>query len=167
MAGFPRFRSKKHAGLALGFRSGLEEKNAAHLKSLGVPVLFETLKIRYIIPASWHTYTPDFVLPNGIIVETKGRWLMADRAKMLFVKMQYPALDIRLVFQRGATPISQGAKTTCAEWASKHDMMWAEKLIPEAWTKEKGPLLRPEQVLANPPRGSKELLKMGRKELVL
>ncbi len=89
MVGFPRFRNKVHAGRALGFRSGLEEKNAAHIeKVLGVPALYETIKIRYAVPMSWHYYTPDFLLPNGVIVETKGRFLPADRAKHLLVREQ-------------------------------------------------------------------------------
>jgi hypothetical protein len=156
----PRFRNRNHAGLALGFRSGLEEKNAAHLKANGAPVLYESLLIPYIIPASWHTYTPDFPLSNGIIAETKGRWLAVDRAKMLFVKTQYPGLDIRLVFQRANTPISEGSKTTCAQWADKHGFKWAERLIPLEWLREPGPEERPEVVLRRGPMGLKELTTM-------
>ena len=32
------------------------------------------------------TYTPDFVLPNGVIIETKGRFVAADRRKHLEIK---------------------------------------------------------------------------------
>ena len=159
----PRFKSARHAAEALGFRSGLEEANAKHLERAAHPVLFETFKIKYAIPTSWHTYTPDFRLANGIIVETKGRWLMADRAKMLFVKMQYPDLDIRMVFSRGKTPISAGAKTTCAEWATKHGFPFAEKLIPLAWLKETGPKFTPEEALTRGPIGYQELLMDQRK----
>ena len=152
--GFPRYKNKAHAGLALGFRSGLEETNAAHItKVLKAPVLFETFSIRYAIPLSFHNYTPDFLLPNGIIVETKGLWKMEDRAKHLLVKVQYPELDIRIVFSRGKTPISPGAKTTCAEWATKHGFPWAEKLIPAEWAKEPGPKRKPHEVLKDGPRG--------------
>lgn len=158
MKGYPKFANKEAAGFALGFRSGLEEKNAAHLRRLQHPVLFETFKIRYIIPESVHTYTPDFRLKNGILVETKGRWLMQDRAKMLYVKLQYPELDIRLVFQRANTPISTGAKTTCADWAEKHGMKWAEKLIPISWIREPGPKCTPEEALKLGPVGYRELL---------
>lgn len=155
---FPRHANKEATGFALGFRSGLEEKNAAHLRRLQQPVLFETFKIRYVIPQSLHTYTPDFRLPNGILIETKGRWLMTDRAKMLYVKLQYPDLDVRLVFQRANTPISTGSKTTCAEWAEKHGMQWAEKLIPLTWIKEDGPKMSPEEALKRGPVGYQELL---------
>lgn len=100
-----------------------------------------------------HHYTPDFLLPNGIIVETKGLWVMQDRAKHLLVKAQYPELDIRLVFSRGKTPISPGAKTTCAEWAEKHGYRWHEKLIPIEWAKEAGPARHPSVVLKAGPLG--------------
>ncbi|MCW2317106.1 hypothetical protein M2322_002660 [Rhodoblastus acidophilus] len=159
----PRYRNAKHAGEVLGFRSGLEEANSKHLEKHGQPVLYETFKIRYAIPLSWHTYTPDFRLVNGILVETKGRWLMEDRAKMLFVKVQYPDLDIRLVFSRGKTPISTGAKTTCAEWAEKHGMKWAEKLIPLEWLREPGPKYSPEEALRRGPVGYQEIFEAQRK----
>ncbi len=158
-----RGTTKEQAGFRLGFRSGLEGRNAKHLEDLGVPVLFETFKIRYAIPTSLHWYTPDFRLPNGILVETKGRWLMNDRAKMLFVKVQYPDLDIRMVFDRAKAPISPGAKTTCGEWAEKHNMRWAEKLIPAEWTREPGPALTPEEALKRGPIGFQEILEVERR----
>ena len=46
-------------------------------------------------------YQPDFVLPNGIIVEAKGRLDVWDRRKMVAVKAARPELDIRFVFQNG------------------------------------------------------------------
>ena len=157
MAGFPRYRNAAHAGKVLGFKSGLEELNAAHIKNvLGQPVLYELLKIRYAIPLSFHTYHPDYELANGIIVETKGRFLREDRVKHLLVKAQYPDLDIRLVFTRAKTPISTGAKMTCGEWATKHGFKFAEKLIPEAWANEPGPKRKPREVIARGPLGYQE-----------
>lgn len=155
MLGRARFRNKAHAGQVLGFRSGLEEQNAEHIRStLKLPVLFETLKIRYAVPLSWHSYTPDFLLPNGIIVETKGLWQATDRAKHELVRAQYPELDIRLVFQRAKTPIAPGAKTTCAAWANAHGYTWAEKLIPAEWAKERGPKRHPLDVLKEGPKAN-------------
>jgi hypothetical protein len=40
------------AGLRHGFRSGLEEKNAKHIEAKGAPVVFEKVKIEYLIPAT-------------------------------------------------------------------------------------------------------------------
>ena len=117
MAGFPRFKNRAHAGLALGFDSGLEKKNAEHIeKTLGLPLFYETLKVRYVVPLSFHIYHPDFELPNGVIVETKGRFLAPDRAKQLLVQSQYPDLDIRFVFSSRNTKIAPGSKTTVSQW---------------------------------------------------
>ena len=58
------------------------------------------------------TYTPDFELPNGIIIESKGRFVAADRKKHLLVQKQHPELDIRFVFSNSKAKISKGSKTT-------------------------------------------------------
>jgi hypothetical protein len=127
----------KKVGLKYGFRSGLEEKVAAQLVQAGVPVVFEQLKLKYTTPATDHVYTPDFELPNGIIVETKGRFLPVDRKKHLLVKAQNPEKDIRFVFSNSKSKITKTSKTTYAAWCEKHGFQYADKLIPEAWPKEK------------------------------
>lgn len=158
-----RVNVNKAKGLQAGFRSGLEGANAKHLEALGEPVLYETFRIPYVIPQKVHHYTPDFRLSNGIIVETKGVWDATDRAKHLFIKLQYPGLDIRLVFSRGKSPINPGSATTCAAWADKHGFKWAEKLIPEAWLREPGPPVDPDVVLLAGPVGYQQILNMERK----
>lgn len=125
------------AGLRHGFRSGLEKENADRLEKLGVPFAFEKLKIKYVIPETVHTYSPDFVLlPNGIIVETKGLFEVKDRQKHVLIKQQWPTLDIRIVFQRPTDKIAKGSSTTYGQWATKNGIVWATKFIPDAWTKE-------------------------------
>lgn len=145
---WPRFKSAPQRALALGYRSGLELVNADHLAKLKVlPVKYEELKVPYTIPESEHTYTPDYELPNGIIVETKGRWLADDRKKMLLVRKRHPLLDIRMVFSSSKGKIAAGSKTTNAQFADKHGIKWAEKLIPVAWCKEPGPKVKPRDAL--------------------
>lgn len=153
-----RVNHSKAKGLQAGFRSGLEEKNAQHLERLGVPVEYETLRVPYVIPQKLHHYTPDFPLPNGIIVETKGIWDSTDRAKHLYVKLQYPELDIRLVFTRAKSPIYPGSSTTLGEWADKHGFRWAEKLIPLEWLKEPGPRVKPHDIIAAGPQGYSDVI---------
>lgn len=131
-----RPKNNRSIGLRHGFRSGLEEMNAKALEAKGVPVVFEKVKVEYLVPAMVRTYTPDFELPNAIIVETKGKFEPVDRAKHLWIKLQHPDLDIRFVFQRPNTPIAKGSKTTYAMWADKHGFKWATKLIPDAWARE-------------------------------
>lgn len=76
---------------------------------------------------------PDFVLPNGIIVEAKGRLTDHDRKKMVLVKEQNPEFDIRFVFSRPNNPIYKGSKTTYAAWADKHGFIYAKDRIPPTW----------------------------------
>jgi hypothetical protein len=89
------------------------------------------------VPATKHKYTPDFKLSNGIYIETKGRFLLDDRKKHLYIKEQYPDLDIRFVFQNPKTKLYKGSKTTYANWCDKHGFKWAAKTIPLDWIEEK------------------------------
>lgn len=102
---------------------------------------YEKYKISYTTPEKKHYYKPDFLLENGIIVESKGLFCKADRDKMLLVREQYPNLEIRLLFQNAKAPLYIGgatkAKTTVAAWAEKHGFIYAVgKSVPEEWEKE-------------------------------
>ena len=119
-----------------GFRSGLEERIAEQLDKAGVEYTYEQVKLKYIKPASSHIYTPDFVLSNGIIVETKGRFLAMDRQKHLLVKKHNPTLDIRFVFSNSNARISKVSRTTYADWCNKNGFKFADKTIPQEWINE-------------------------------
>jgi hypothetical protein len=118
------------------YRSGLEEAVAEQLRQAGVVAAYEEEKIPYVTPATPHKYTPDFKLPNGIYIETKGRFETADRKKHLLIKEQHPELDIRFVFTRSKSTISKTSKTTYADWCQKNGFQCADKWIPAAWLKE-------------------------------
>lgn len=118
------------------FRSGLEERTAKYLKKLKVKFTYEKLKIRWQ-DLRYRTYTPDFILANGIIVETKGRFITSDRQKHLMIKEQHPDLDIRFVFSNPNSKLYKGSKTTYADWCDKHGFKWAKEEIPLEWIKER------------------------------
>jgi hypothetical protein len=126
----------KQVAIKYGFRSGLEERIAEQLAELGVAFTYEKVKLKYIKPASSHMYTPDFQLPNGIIVESKGRFLAPDRQKHLLVKKHNPELDIRFVFSNSNARISKTSRTTYAMWCRKNGYQYADKLIPQEWINE-------------------------------
>ena len=86
-------------------------------------------------------YLPDFVLPNGIIVEAKGYFDSRSRAKMIAVKKHNPNLDIRFVFMNSRNKLRKGSKTTYAEWCEKYGFKYAESTIPLKWFKEKRVLI--------------------------
>ena len=119
------------------FRSGLEERLAKQLESLGVSFGYETFTINYLRPAKNSRYTPDFTLPNGIIIEAKGRFLTKDRQKHLQVESQYPKLDIRFVFSNPNQRISKISKTTYAKWCETNGFKYAKERIPKEWIAEK------------------------------
>lgn len=118
------------------FRSGLEERTAKYLKKLKVKFTYEKIKIRWQ-DLRYRTYTPDFVLANGIIVETKGRFITSDRQKHLMIKEQHPDLDIRFVFSNPNSKLYKGSRTTYADWCNKHGFKWAKEEIPLEWIKER------------------------------
>ena len=103
------------------------------LKAHGIDGEYEKHIISYTKPETKHKYHPDFRLPNGIFVETKGRFLTADRKKHLLIKAQYPNLDIRFLFQNAKVRISKSSKTTYADWCIKYGFKFAEKTIPPDW----------------------------------
>ncbi|WP_197531780.1 endodeoxyribonuclease [Azorhizobium caulinodans] len=121
-----------------GFRSGLEVKIAEELTAQGVPVQYEDPDsvIYYVKPAQKSRYTPDFRLPNGIIIESKGRFVTADRKKHLLIRDQHPDLDIRFVFSNSRQRISKQSKTTYAMWCEKNGFKYADRSIPAEWLKE-------------------------------
>ncbi|CAB4124473.1 endonuclease I [uncultured Caudovirales phage] len=119
-----------------GYRSGLEQKVAQNLLEKGVSFHYEDQVIHYVKPEKIARYTPDFVLENGIVIETKGRFLTADRQKHLLVKAQHPDIDIRFVFSRSKERISKKSKTSYAAWCEKNGFLYADESIPESWLKE-------------------------------
>jgi hypothetical protein len=125
----------RQRALRAGYRSGLEQDTAKFLKKRRIGFTYEEMKIKWIDPKI-KTYTPDFVLDNGIIIETKGRFISPDRAKHLAVRNQHPELDIRFVFTNSKSKLYKGSKTTYGMWCSKYDFKYADRYIPEAWLKE-------------------------------
>lgn len=128
--------STEARGRAAGYRSGLEVKIAAELKAAGVDVAYEGVTLRYVIPERGAKYTPDWVLPNGIIVESKGRWVTEDRKKHRLIKEQHPNLDIRLVFSNPRDKIGKKSATTYALFCERLGLLYAARSIPQAWLDE-------------------------------
>jgi hypothetical protein len=116
-----------------GWRSGLEEEVGKNLTSRGVRFVFEGRKIKYTPPLKEHTYTCDFELENGVLIETKGYFTSEDRKKMRWVKEQHPELDIRMLFGNSRNRINKGSPTTYAMWCEKNGYLYADKVVPQEW----------------------------------
>lgn len=101
------------------------------MDELGVIYEYESKTVPYVLQCN---YTPDFVLVNGVYLETKGLFTPEDRRKMLAVKKDNPDLDIRMVFQAPFNKINKRSKTTYAAWCEKHGIQWTSfHNIPLEW----------------------------------
>ena len=118
------------------YRSGYELRLIEGLRKGGISVEYEAYSLTYTVPPSNHTYTPDLMLPNGIIVELKGIFDLSDRKKHILIREQYPDLDVRIVFQNANTKIYKGSKTTYGMFCDKNGIVWAHGDIPTEWFKE-------------------------------
>ncbi len=113
------------------YRSKFEAGIAASLIKRSVSFSYEPLTLDYTIEGQ---YKPDFVLPNGVIVETKGFFPPDQRRKMLCVKAQHPDLDIRMCFQNAKDKISRAKRSiTYGQWATRHGFIWSSGNIPDDW----------------------------------
>lgn len=129
-------KTSNHIKRVGNFRSGLEDKVARELTRIGVPYHYE--------PKGWiffrrpqSKYKPDFVLENGIIIETKGQFLSSDRSKHKLIKQQNPNIEIRFVFSNSKTKIGSKSKTTYGMWCTRNGFEYADRSIPTSWLHEK------------------------------
>lgn len=117
-------------------RSSLEDRVVASILEHGAEFEYESFKLVYTKAPS--VYTPDLILPNGIIIEVKGYFDADDRSKHLLIKEQYPMLDLRFVFQLSSKKINKASTTTYADWCDKHGFKYHDGTIPQSWFKERG-----------------------------
>lgn len=125
--------ARKNSSTDPRFRSGFEQTIWETAKQNKMEMEYEPHFIPYVIKGS---YRPDFVLPNGIIVEAKGYLDAAACRKMKAVKASNPHLDIRFVFQYANGKRNKRARLRNWEWAERHGFPWTEGTIPLEWWKE-------------------------------
>jgi len=116
-----------------GFRGGLERAIGDLLDGLSISYRYEPGDIVYLVPARNAKYKPDFVLPNGIVIEAKGRFVTADRQKFVRLKEQYPRLDIRFIFSNPNARISKKSSTTYGMWCERKGFPFAPVKDYAAW----------------------------------
>lgn len=112
------------------YRSAFEEEVADVLKDAKVAFFYESLRLEYYKTSH---YKPDFILPNGVILEVKGYFTPSDRTKHKLVKKCHPHLDIRFVFQNAFNTLSRKSKTTYAKWCDTNGFLWCHQEIPNTW----------------------------------
>lgn len=103
------------------YKSKFEATVAAQL---GLDETYETNKLSYKVPESYHRYTPDFAINEFLVIETKGKFTAEDRYKMYLLKEQYPLVNFVLYFQNASVSIRKGSKTSYRIWAEKNGFTW-------------------------------------------
>lgn len=128
------------------YRSGYEALIAADLVTRGVTFDYESLSFEYTKPSrtgfcadcdstnicTLHTYTPDFFLPGGVIVEAKGRWDGSHRTIVKSVMKSWPDMDLRMLFQRN-NPLTKKKVNTYGSWCDRQGITWAVGMVPQEW----------------------------------
>lgn len=122
---------------ASAYRSELEIRIVEELEKSGSSFAYEPCRIPYEVPARATTYTPDLVLPSGVVIEIKGEFVSSDRTKTKHVLKQHPDLHLRFVFASPGTRIGKKSTTTYGKWCDQQGISWAGRSIPEAWLLEK------------------------------
>lgn len=138
----------------MAFRSKFEESISRELTNMGVAFEYESLIVPYTKPQrltkrvkelhglsddfvsiGYFSYLVDFLLPNGVCIETKGRFTASDRTKMIAVSQQNPHLKIKMLFQRDQR-IHSGSSTFYSDWCKAHVIDYAISHVPERWLNE-------------------------------
>jgi len=107
------------------FKSKLEEKVWARLKTQYPSVKYEPDKIAFIQPAKERNYIPDFKIGN-IYIEAKGKLDLATRQKMLWFRECNPDVRVIILFQNPDNKIRKTSKTTYAMWAEDNNFEWLD-----------------------------------------
>lgn len=128
--------TKPRTSNRVSYRSGLEDSVAEQLKKMGVRAQYEPYPFLYKPQREFRRYTPDFLLPNGIVVETKGLFASADRTKHRDLKAMYPDLDVRFVFSNPNQRLSKASRTTYGAWCDHYGFQYATRLVPLVWVQE-------------------------------
>jgi len=129
------------------YRSKFEVSIAKELTCLGIKFKYEHKSFSYLDPVPRaecsdcnskdvfvrRSYTPDFFLENGIIIEAKGKLDFAARKKLKAIKASNPDLDLKILFMRDQK-ISKGSTTLYSEWAYQHGFDYQVTNVPKRWT---------------------------------
>ena len=132
------------------FRSKFEQQVGEYLDKKGIKYDYESISFEYEEPlrrnrarcgdcgstdlrrVGW--YTPDFVLCNGYIIESKGRFTASDRRKMKAVIEAHPDEQIVMLFMRD-NKIHKNSRTHYSDWCMENNIDFAIKEPKEEWLK--------------------------------
>lgn len=129
-----------------GYRSKKEEELAEWLSTHDIGFQYESLKLDYQKPirkglcnecgksnvVQKSSYTPDFVLENGTIIEYKGRLTRKDRTKLLSVLKCNPGIKLKLLFGSD-NKLEKNNNKRYSQWATENGFDYALGTPPRRW----------------------------------
>lgn len=123
-------------------RSRYERDIVQHAIDLGLPYAYESVVLEYetaIVKGTCkacgatgrdvvqrRTYTPDIVLPNGIVVEIKGKFDASKRNLMRQLVRCNPDVDIRFIFMRDNRFGQAKTRKRYSDWARAQGVQCVE-----------------------------------------
>lgn len=143
-------RKRKAKGKRAGVhhRSGYEAAIRKGLDSAGVQYEYEGRVFGLMLPGFNHhcvscgssrtwrkvRYTPDFLFPNGLVVEAKGKFTARDRKIAIAWLEQYPS-PYGMMFQRD-NKLSKTSKTRYSDWCKAFGIKYTIGTeVPKEWLK--------------------------------
>lgn len=80
-------------------------------------------------------YTPDFLFPNGVVVEAKGKFTARDRKIALAMTQQFAGWPYRMMFQRD-NKLSPKSSTRYSDWCRSYGIVYTiGTVVPRGWLK--------------------------------
>lgn len=122
---------RRNTKIMAPYKSGFEQNIAEYLTKNKVLFTYESYIYEFYAPirkgiclecgstgpAQIRTYTPDFFLSSGYVLEAKGKFTSKDRTKMALIKEQYPDEKFILVFQRD-NYCNRNKRSRYSDWAN-------------------------------------------------
>ena len=109
-------------------RNKFETRIHNQLRRARINFKYESEKIPYVLARH---YIPDFILETKsgkIYIECKGYLRDEHKAKLIAVKRQHPAVDLRIVFY--------SFNKKYVKWAERNGFVYAIEKIPKEWLNE-------------------------------
>jgi predicted nuclease of restriction endonuclease-like RecB superfamily len=128
--------AKEYAAMA-GMKSIGEVRCAADMDSKKIEWKYEIEKLRY--QHKVQTYTPDFLLADGTLIEYKGKMTNETRKKLLSIKRCNPKRRLCIVFEKPDNKLSSRPNSQRYwQWAEANQFEWSDQVVDPRWVHRRG-----------------------------
>ena len=115
-----------------GMKSLGEVRCAADMDKMHIKWEYEAEKLKY--QHKVQSYTPDFLLIDGTLIEYKGKMTDETRKKLLSIKRCNPKRRLCIVFEKPNNKISSRPNSQRYwQWAESNGFEWSNQVIDKRW----------------------------------